>query len=164
MNSSEVRSSLEKLLAGRPAELVLPNDWTQHLLDTPLLEALMVSPQRISANSAFELLNRSNGDSWREGMTTTWHVVGAVPFTSYIIGKLGLLGGPQGHARRMRDLQKALVSNEAFRLSSEPFLLLQPYWNWKSVWSDEFLQGASADENVETARHHLIQFKVHSSE
>ena len=151
MNSSEVRGSLERLLAGRPAELVLPNDWTQHLLDTPLLEALMVSPNR-------------NGDC-REGMTTTtWHVVGAVPFTSYIIGKLGLLGGPQGHARRMRDLQKALVSNEAFRLSSEPFLLLQPYWNWKSVWSDEFLQGASADENVETARHHLIQFKVHSSE
>ena len=108
---SEVRATLTTLLAGRPFEAVLPNDWTQHLVDAPLVEAFHEEARHKEAVHAVQ---------------SGWQVLAVSPFASYFVGRLGLLGGAEAHHRRMHELRQYLSMDPFFVNSSLPFLLLQP--------------------------------------
>ena len=123
--SKATRDSLRHQLAGKAAEELLPNDWSMHLVDTPIMEALLTHPDRITDPTAAE-----------------WHVVDATPYTSFVLAELGLMGGRPGHVSRMRELAVSLTASRYWRprapwKQAKPFLLLQPYIDPYSVLGGE---------------------------
>ena len=128
MNSSKVIRALRVALAGERIESKIPNELSMYLADAPLMEALMEHPRRT--------LNADAAD---------WHIANAVPFTSYVLGKFGLLGGVGGHKRRMNNLASSLRNNlhwtekRQVREPLKPFLILQPYYNMDEVFGTTLL-------------------------
>lgn len=110
-NASLVRDTLRVALGGNPAEAAIPNVWSQLLVDAPLMEALLTHPRRV-----------------RDVEAAAWHIADAMPFASYVLGKLGLLGGEKAHALRMHDVAKRLGRNRYWKNHTSPWLILQPFY------------------------------------
>ena len=90
----------------------------QHLTDMPLMEALLKHAQRTNNEDEAE-----------------WHILDVTPFTSFIVGSVGLLGGTAAHYERMGRLARSLSTNRAWK-APKPFLVLQPFYIlWKGFWA-----------------------------
>ncbi len=109
-NSTAERNALHAALGQSSAEAVLPNSWSQYLIDWHIVAALETSSLRV---------NRA-GDAH-------WNIVAAAPFTSYVVGMLGLMGGRAAHERRMHELEQCLTQLPEWQ-QPVPFFLLQPYF------------------------------------
>ena len=68
-----------------------------------------------------------------------WQVLDAAPLSSQIVGQMGLLGGQDGHRRRMEALRLRLSASSLFMRSCAPFLLIAPYWDLVSVLGYDLL-------------------------
>ena len=91
----------------------------QHLTDMPLMEALLKHAQRTNNEDEAE-----------------WHILDVTPFTSFIVGSVGLLGGTAAHYERMGRLARSLSTNRAWK-ASKPFLVLQPFYIMERVLGRE---------------------------
>ena len=90
-NFTSTRDTFRKLLDGRPMQEVLPISVSQYVPDTHLIDTFTTHPHRV-----------------RDPTMAEWHVVAASPVTSELIAKLGLLGGQEGHAHRLKGLARCL--------------------------------------------------------
>ena len=130
-NFSEVHSALGLLLLNQPPDVVLPIDDAQHMVDLPIVKALMLSPMRTFDRARAEVF-----------------VVGALPFASSVLGRFedesaaaaciiyskhsahqskalkrcrmpGVPGGGRRrHFRRMSELARALAIEPCFNGSA----------------------------------------------
>ena len=85
------RTALKRLLSGRSMQDILPVSKSQYVPDSNIIDALTTHPLR--TNSPLEV---------------DWHIIGATPATSALLGELGQLGGLTGHGARMHALATCL--------------------------------------------------------
>ena len=94
----------------------LPIHQAEHLTDFSLVNALRSHPQRT-----------------REQNTATVHVIGALPFTSWVQQQ------PEEHAGRMRDMATRLAQTPRY-LAGVPFVLVMSHWNVQGILGPELLE------------------------
>lgn len=112
-DSATTRKALTELLAGRKFEEVLPNDWTQHLVDVPALDGLSQLQARFPGK--------------QKSTAAAWHVLDVAPLTSWIVGQLGRNGGADGHMQRMHAVAECLRRDVHWHDKQAPRLAaLQP--------------------------------------
>ena len=117
--SANVRQALREKIGDGALEESVEFTYAQHLADMPLMEALLKHARRTYDEARAE-----------------WHILDATPFTSYIVGSVGLLGGTAEHYRRMERLARSLSTNRAWN-SAAPFLVLQPFYIMERVLGRE---------------------------
>jgi hypothetical protein len=118
-NSSDVRQALRHRIGDATLEDSIDFTLAQHLADMPLMEALLKHAQRTDNEDDAE-----------------WHILDVTPFTSFIVGSVGLLGGMAAHYKRMGRLARSLSTNRAWK-ASKPFLVLQPFYIMERVLGRE---------------------------
>ena len=94
----------------------LPIHQAEHLTDYFLVNALRSHPLRT-----------------REKNAATVHVLGALPFTSWVQQP------PEVHARRMREMASALAKMPRY-LVGVPFVLVMGHWNVQDILGPELLE------------------------
>ena len=94
----------------------LPIHQAEHLTDFFVVNALRSHPQRT-----------------REKTEATVHVLGALPFTSWVQQP------PEEHARRMRHMAAALAKSPRY-LAGVPFVLVMSHWNVQDILGPELLE------------------------
>ena len=119
--STAERSALRKALGNHSAETLLPNGLSQYLIDYHLIGALERHPRRELTPEGAE-----------------WHFLAAAPFTSFVVGSLGLLGGREAHRNRMHALTRCLDAlpwwhSRRLWPRRPPFVLIQPYFGFETV-------------------------------
>lgn len=117
--SANVRQVLREKIGDGALEESVEFTFAQHLADMPLMEALLKHARRT--------YDEARAD---------WHILDATPFTSYIVGSVGLLGGTAAHYQRMERLARSLSTNRAWN-SAAPFLVLQPFYIMERVLGRE---------------------------
>ena len=118
-NSTDVRQALRHKIGDGALEDSVDFTDAQHLSDMPLMEALLKHAQRTNNEDEAE-----------------WHILDVTPFTSFIVGSVGLLGGTAAHYERMERLARSLSTNRAWK-ASKPFLVLQPFYIMERVLGRE---------------------------